>query len=162
MGISQTFYLGAYIEVPKQEKRLAICTYKCQDCYAKANKMDNFCSACGGKVREIIKEQVGEWSSYSFLYQCLSEKETLTTFDPEDYYKHDHYIYFPNIASPNIKHICIKMDGEDGGVWELENIDMEFAKKMLEMDFAEEIALIKKEMQGNKVNIKFGMLRYFW
>jgi len=161
---SENVYLGSYIEIPKQTKNIAVCSYMCQECLGKTwRKTDKFCSICGGKVKEEIREELREWGAYGFLWSCMEPQlsENLAAFDPEDYCKYTHHVYYPNIASPNIGRIRMQVDGDDGGVWDMGNINGELAKKMLQEDFAKEIAILKKSVkEGDTVETKFGLLRY--
>jgi hypothetical protein len=116
MGSSSNLYLGAYVKIPNQIKKVVTILRKCSKSNCSNKKFtaaDMFCSLCGSPIVATEKIETKPWYANQFWYD-LAEKygldyDAFATFDPENYAKASFSVYFPNIHTEHSEQLEISV-----------------------------------------------------
>lgn len=163
--MSTSTYMGAYIVIPKQKKEVVVKEWRCLVCDTLKDKKDTFCSKCGSEIVASETPVMEECTADSFWYHVataykIEEEDAFTSFDPHNYVDYDGFIYYPNIPTEHSEFISFNID--DDGVYPIPSqTQIESAKAYLFLDFAKEIECLR-EVVGDNVRIKYGILKYVW
>ncbi len=157
MGFNHEIYLGYYLKCKLHYSEEEVFGYRCPNCCSEiSDKLGSFCPSCGSQGEKYIKD--------------IIKKESIEPYDVVDSF-HEALMFSFYLNSERSCHFYFANRGKgyivglsDEELYELEITDE--VKKKLYNEFydnhKEDIKLIYKFYGSDNVDVKFGLLKYYF